>query len=133
MKQFFAFIVMLLSASMIYAQDIITLRTGETINGRISEVGINEIRYYKSDNPDGPVYVTSKTEVAQIVFANGARDVFQAQAAKPVARTRVYDRRTGRGFYRPYVYPIITPHIGLGHHGFFGGHHGGGHHGGGHH
>lgn len=73
MKQSLAFVVMLLSASMIYSQDIITLRTGETINGRISEVGINEIRYYKSDNPDGPVYVTSKADVAEIVYANGKK------------------------------------------------------------
>ncbi|MBX9782583.1 MAG: hypothetical protein K2X48_04730 [Chitinophagaceae bacterium] len=130
MKQFFAFVVMLLSASMIYAQDIITLRTGETINGRISEVGINEIRYYKSDNPDGPVYVTSKAEVVQIVYANGAKDVFQTQAAQPVERTRLYGRRTGRGFYRPYVYPVITPHIDFGHHLDLGHHGYGGHHGG---
>ncbi|MBS4043686.1 MAG: hypothetical protein KGZ59_07700 [Chitinophagaceae bacterium] len=132
MKQLLAFVVMLLSASVLYAQDIITLRTGETISGRISEVGIYEIRYYKSDNPDGPVYVTSKADVAEIVYANGKKDVFKTQA-QPVTQTRKYGRRSGRNFYRPYLYPIITPHIDLGHHGFFGGHHGGGHHGGGHH
>jgi len=36
MKQLFAFVVMLLSASILYAQDIITLRSGETINGKNS-------------------------------------------------------------------------------------------------
>lgn len=131
MKQFFAFVVMLLSASMLYAQDVITLRSGETINGKVAEVGTTEVRYYRADNIDGPVYVTSKAEVAQIVYANGTKDVFQSQTAQPIARTRVYGRQTGRGFYRPYVYPIITPHIDLGHHGIFGGHHGGyygGHH-----
>ncbi|KAF0243343.1 MAG: hypothetical protein FD183_16 [Chitinophagaceae bacterium] len=131
MKQLFAFLVMLFSASMLYAQDIITLRSGETFSGKIAEVGVNEIRYYKADNPDGPVYVANKADVAQIVYANGTKDVFQAQAAQPIARTKVYGRRAGRGFYRPYVYPIITPHIDLGHHGIFGGHHGG--HYGGHH
>lgn len=131
MKQLFAFVVMLLSASILFAQDVITMHSGETINGKVAEVGTTEIRYYKADNADGPLYVASKSEVAQIVYANGTKDVFQAQAAQPIARTRVYGKRTGRGFYRPYVYPIITPHIDFGHYGIFGGHHGGhyrGHH-----
>ena len=130
MKQLFAILVMLFSASMLYAQDIITLRTGETVNGKVAEVGINEIRYYKSDNPDGPLYVTGKSDVVQITYANGTKDVFKTQPSQPVAQTRAYSRRVRRGYYLPYVYPIITPHIDLGHHGIFGGHHGGGHHGG---
>lgn len=47
MKQLFAFLVMLFSASMLFAQDVITLRSGETINGKVAEVGTTEIRYYK--------------------------------------------------------------------------------------
>ena len=131
MKQLFAFSVMLFSAFILHGQDIITLRSGETINAKVVEVGTTEIRYYKADNADGPVYVASKSDVAQIMYANGTKDVFQAQTAQPIVRTRVYCKRTGRGFYRPYVYPIITPHIDLGHHGVFGGNHGG--HYGGHH
>lgn len=130
MKQLFAILVMLFSASMLYAQDIITLRNGETINGKVTEVGVNAISYYKSDNPDGPVYVTSKSDIMQIVYANGTKDVFKIQGSQVPAQSRVYGRRAGRGFYRPYVYPIIIPHIDLGHHGYFGGHYGGGHHGG---
>jgi hypothetical protein len=133
MKQLFAILVMLFSASIIYAQDIITLRTGETINSKVAEVGVNEIRYYRSDNPDGPMYVTTKAEVAQIVYANGTKDVFKAQTSQPVGQTRRYYRDGRRNYYLPYVYPIITPHIDFGHHGYFEGHHGGGHYGGGHH
>lgn len=130
MKRLFAFLVMLLSASMLYAQDTITLKNGETINGKVAEVGVNEIRYYKSDNPDGPVYVTNKFDVIQVVFANGNKDVFTTQATKPVKPTRAYARGGRRNFYRPYVYSLIIPHIDFGHHEFFGGHHGGGHYGG---
>lgn len=89
MKQLFAFVVMLLSASMLNAQDIITLRSGETINGKISEVSTTEIRYYKVDNTDGAVYVTNKSDVVQIVYANGAKDVFNTQPSQPVVQSRV--------------------------------------------
>lgn len=129
MKQLFAFLVMLLSASMLQAQDIITLRSGQNINGKVAEVGVNEIRYYKSDNPDGPVYVTSKAEVTQILYANGTKDFFNTQPSQYPAQPGTYNRQNSRNNYRPYVYPIIVPHIDLGHHGIFGGHHGGGHHG----
>ena len=137
MKQLFAFLVMLLSASMLFAQDVITLRSGETINGKVAEVGTTEIRYYKADNADGPVYVASKSEVVQIVYANGTKDVFNTQAApNQNAVNQNYSRRYRRGYNRPFLYPIITPHIDFGHHINLGHHGYGGHHGshyGGHH
>lgn len=128
MKQLFAFVVMLLSASMLYGQDVITLRSGETINGKVTEVGTTEIRYYKADNVDGPVYVTNKSDVVQIVYSNGTKDVFNTQAASTPNVQQGYSRQYQRGYRRPIFYPIITPHIDLGHHGFFGGHHGRRHH-----
>jgi hypothetical protein len=130
MKQLFAVLVMLLSASMLFAQDVITLRSGETINGKVAEVGTTEIRYYKADNADGPVYVASKSEVVQIVYANGSKDVFNTQiSANQNAANQNYSKRYRRGYNRPFLYPIIMPHIDLGHridlgHHSYGGHHG---------
>lgn len=129
MKQLLAIIVMLLSASMLYAQDIITLRSGETINGKVAEVGTTEIRYYKSDNADGPVYVTTKSDVVQIVYSNGTKDVFNTQVTTAPNVQQGYSRQYQRGYRRPIFYPIITPHIDLGHSRVSIGHHGGGHHG----
>lgn len=130
MKQLLALIVMLFSASILYAQDVITLRSGETINGKVAEVGTTKIRYYKADNADGPVYVASKSEVVQIVYANGTKDVFNTQAsASQNATNQNYSRRYRRGYKRPFLYPIITPHIDLGHHFDWGHHSYGGHHG----
>jgi len=44
MKQLFVCMAMLFSASVIYAPDIITLHTGETISEQVPGVGINERR-----------------------------------------------------------------------------------------
>lgn len=124
MKQLFAFFVMLFSASILCAQDIITLRTGETINGKVTEVGTTEIRYYKSDNIDGPVYITNKSDIVQITYSNGTKDVFSTQDVNTIPQTNVYNSQTRRRVYRPYVYPVIIPHIDLGHHGISRRHHG---------
>ncbi len=134
MKQLFACIVMLLSVSFLNAQDMITLRTGETINGKVAEVGTTEIRYYKSSNINGPVYVATKADISQIVYENGSKDVFMAtqqpatvivqQAAPQTVYVEQPVRR--RNFWNNgWWYPVVTTHIDLGHHGgFYGGHHG---------
>ena len=139
MKQLFVCMAMLFSASVIYAQDIITLHTGETISGQVAEVGINEVKYYKSSNLQGPLYIAAKADISQIVYANGSKDVFsttqqpttvivQQPATQRVIVEQPYRRRTiwnSRLFY-----PVVSAHIDLGRHG--GGYsrsHGGGHHG----
>lgn len=137
MKQLFVFTMMLLSASFVYAQDIITLRTGETINAKVSEVGINEVRYFKSSNINGPVYVAAKAEISQIVYENGNKDVFNATAQQPTTvivqqPQTVYVEQPvrRRNFWNSGCgYPVTVSHIDLGHHGgyYYGGHHGGHH------
>ncbi|XVJ65050.1 MAG: hypothetical protein HEQ40_02315 [Lacibacter sp.] len=134
MKQLFVFIVMLLSASFLYAQDIITLRTGETINAKVSEVGINEVRYLKSSNINGPVYVAAKADISQIVYENGNKDVFNATAQQPTTvivqqPQTVYAEQPvrRRSFWNNgWLYPVVSTHIDFGHHGgyYYGGHHG---------
>ncbi|MBY0479552.1 MAG: hypothetical protein K2Q24_18025 [Chitinophagaceae bacterium] len=140
MKQLFAFIMMLLSASFVYAQDIITLRTGETIIAKVSEVGINEVKYLKSSNVNGPVYVAAKADISQIVYENGVKDVFNATTQQPTTvivqqPQTVYVEQPvrRRNFWNNgWLYPVVVSHIDIGHHGghYYGGHHGGhgGHH-----
>lgn len=135
MKQLFAFTVMLLSASFLFAQDIITLRTGETINGKVAEVSTSEVRYYKSSNINGPVYVATKADISQILYENGSKDVFAATTQQPAtviiqqsAPQTVYIENPvrRRNFWNSgWWYPVVTTHIDLGHHGsYYGGHHG---------
>ncbi len=140
MKQLFVFIMMLLSASFVYAQDIITLRTGETINAKVSEVGINEVKYLKSSNVSGPVYVAAKADISQIVYENGNKEVFYATAQQPTTvivqqPQTVYAEQPVRRrnlWNSGRWYPVVVSHIDLGHHGryYYSGHHGGhnGHH-----
>lgn len=136
MKQLFAFTVILLSASYLYAQDVITLRTGEIINAKVAEVGISEIRYFKASNVDGPVYVVGKADISQIVYNNGNRDVFNTttqqsttvivQQATPQTVYIQQPVRRSNFWNSGLWYPIVSTHIDFGHHDryFYGGHHG---------
>lgn len=137
MKQLIALLIIVLSAFVSKAQDVITLKTGEIINAQVSEVGINEIKYYKSDNPQGPLYVAAKSDVAQIVYKNGSKDVFTSSSANNTTvaqqpNTVIVERpaRRRNSWGNGWFYPLVTTHIDLGHHGgHYGGHYGG-HHGG---
>jgi hypothetical protein len=53
------------------AQDVIQKKNGEKINGKVREIGLNEIRYTPQDNPDGPVFSVAKDDVFKILFENG--------------------------------------------------------------
>lgn len=59
-----------------YSQDVITLKTGEDIKAKIIEVGLNDIKYKKFDNIDGPSFTISKSDVLITRYQNGTKDVY---------------------------------------------------------
>lgn len=58
------------------AQDVIYLTSGTQQNGKVLQVNVNEVSYKKAENPDGPVYIISKSDISMIEYQNGAKDVF---------------------------------------------------------
>ena len=73
---------MLLSAVALvplYAQDIIVTHESERIDAKVYEVSETEVRYKRSDNPDGPIFVMSTDKIATIVFENGSVQTFSSR------------------------------------------------------
>jgi len=58
------------------AQDIITKTNGDEIRAKVTEVNIKEVKYKKFENPEGPVYTMSKSDIFMIVYENGDKDMF---------------------------------------------------------
>ena len=67
------------------AQDLITLRDGTDIEAQVLQVSPDEIKYKRTDNPDGPEFFLPTADVLLIRYANGANQVFD-QARKPATR-----------------------------------------------
>lgn len=61
------------------AEDIIITQDAKSIKGKITEVGIEEIKYIPSDNPMGPTYCILRSDVATIVYDNGKVENFKIQ------------------------------------------------------
>ena len=109
MKKIIIVLSLLLCSSIGFAQDVLTKKNGEDILAKVLEVTTTEIKYKKSDNPNGPTFTILKSEVLLIRYENGTKDVFnepqkvssQSQSANetPVAfkkneiNTSIYIRR----------------------------------------
>jgi hypothetical protein len=62
-----------------FSQDMITTRSGESIQAKVLEVSQTEIKYKKFDNPEGPVYWILKSVVLMVKYENGTVDVFKVE------------------------------------------------------
>ena len=62
--------------------DQIVLRSGDVIDAKVKEVGVNEIRYKKCDRQDGPDYTISKRDVLSIKYSNGEVERFNTASTQ---------------------------------------------------
>ena len=107
----------LLAATSAVAQDTIYTRNGETVAAKVYEITSTEIKYRKPSNPDGPLYVMSKDDVAVIEYKNGSKDVFQKDASGTTNSAQqngnqVSNGNTATTYYapsRPRVNVVIAP------------------------
>ncbi len=99
--------------------DVIIFKDGSEIKVRIVEIGSTQVKYRKCNMPDGPVYITNKTELFMIKYANGVKEVIKtpevittapAQNYAPAQRFRKRDTRLGTTslvFGILGIYPLI--------------------------
>jgi hypothetical protein len=83
---------LLMFNGLLQAQDTIRFRNGDVKAVKVNEVGLTEVKYNRSDNLEGPMYVTPKDEILYIRYSNGEKDVFsvspRTEPEKPVEATR---------------------------------------------
>lgn len=71
-KIILAFAVFAGTGAMVNAQDVITLKNGDEISAKVLEIGIDNVRYKKYSNLEGPTYTIKKSDIFRIItLANG--------------------------------------------------------------
>ncbi|MDE5956544.1 MAG: hypothetical protein K2G80_08645 [Bacteroidales bacterium] len=78
-KMSLAAIMLVISASALKAQDIITMRDYSIVEAQVSEITDDTVTYKRKDLPDGPVFKSGTCDIVSIKFANGAMQYFNAQ------------------------------------------------------
>ncbi len=78
-------IVILVITTSALAQDTIHFIDKNFLATKISEIGINEVKYHRYDNLEGPLYISNKSEIRFIKFANGAIDTITSSIEAAVS------------------------------------------------
>lgn len=86
MKKFLWVFVLFCCGFIVYAQDIITLKTGEEIEAVVQEINVDSVKYKKPDT-EGPVYTILKSEIFMIKYAGGEKETFKDVPAQPAVTT----------------------------------------------
>lgn len=68
--------------------DKMLLRNGDDIEVKIVEIGLEEIKYKKCDNLEGPTISILKKDVFMITYPNGTKDVFKEEPKKETVVTK---------------------------------------------
>lgn len=76
-KQLMIATITLFTSLSIHAQDIITKRNGDEIPAKVIEVGIEEVKFKKFDNIEGPLIVIAKSDIIFIKYENGSKEIFE--------------------------------------------------------
>ena len=62
------------------AQDLITTRSGEDIKGRVTEIGLTEVKYQPWESPEGTVSKLPKESILLIRYQDGGKEIFERAA-----------------------------------------------------
>jgi hypothetical protein len=89
--------------------DVLVFKDGSEIKAKVKEIGFSEIKYKRCDTPDGPMYISRKSELFMIKYANGSKEVIRSEA--PEVRTtrpepKSYQNQTKR--YRKENHPLAA-------------------------
>lgn len=64
-----------------FADDVIVLRNGDVINGIVTEVSSDAIKYKMISNSNGPTYSTNREEVLSIKYSYGEIEKFDSSVS----------------------------------------------------
>jgi hypothetical protein len=111
MKTFFTSAFLAVFSFGVFSQDTIYTRNGEMIPAKVYEITQNEIKYKKPSNPDGPLYVANKSDVALIEYKNGSKDIFPTDANSSSVNTNSQTANNSGYGSRRRVSVYITPPV----------------------
>lgn len=85
MKKTLVSLLLVTSALLTYAQDVITTRTGEEIQSKVLKVNDAVVEYKEWSNQDGPTLTMNVSDIFMIKYQNGESDMFQPTTEENVS------------------------------------------------
>lgn len=77
-----------LTAAAARAQDVLVKQNSEEIQVKVVEITPTDVRFRRTDNPEGPLYLIRRGDVQMIRYANGTQELF-GPVPRPVPATPI--------------------------------------------
>jgi len=90
------FTLLICGATFLFAQDIIVLKNGLEIKGKVLEITPTTIEYKKFDDPDGPTMLVPKSDVSMVKYHDGTRDLLEGKSSSSKRKWRSTERSDER-------------------------------------
>ena len=109
MNKFYLLVVLVISSVFANAQDKIYLKSGDNIEAKILEVNVDNVKYKKSSNLEGPTFTIEKSDIHMVVYQNGENQIFKESVADKKKKSKSSDFGKNRfstdilsyGYYGP--------------------------------
>lgn len=76
MKKVLSLVILVTCSLSLNAQDILVRRNGEVENVKVLEVSPTEVKYKKTNNEDGPIFIEKRSNLYSVKYKNGEVQVF---------------------------------------------------------
>lgn len=88
-KRYYVLIILMFLCNHLSAQDIIIKKSQEEIKAKVFEINPTEVKYFKYENLDGPVYIIPKSDISMIIFENGMKEIISNDnKSKPTSKSK---------------------------------------------
>lgn len=78
------------------ACDVILLKNGSKVEGKITEVNSYEIKFRKCNYPDGPLIIIPRSRISAIHYADGTKEVFKTGRSNTGNKVEKGNGNTGK-------------------------------------
>ncbi len=86
-KRYYALTILFFLCNHLSAQDIIIKKSKEEIKAKVFEINPTEVKYFKYENLEGPVYIIPKLDISMIIFENGMKEIISNDyESKPASK-----------------------------------------------
>src|SRR5258707_674280 len=92
---------------LLLAQDTIYKRNKTVIIGKISEIGLDEIKYKPAGMENGPVMAIDKNDIWKIIFSNGVTQTFFPMMEDPAHYADNHKNAIKIDFLAPMLYKTV--------------------------
>ena len=98
----------------IFSQDIITMKNGSVVNGRVVEITTTSIKFKKTS--EGPLYTVNITDVSSITYENGTKENYASISTPNTSTNPVTSNKNGKSDDDDFLIPVKKysgPRVGL--------------------